>query len=56
MGSKIIPDCPAMSGTAWETRLFLPDIEGAGDSLTMEGRAERQGEFCELGARRLTEE
>ena len=23
MGIKIIPECPAMSGTAWEARLFL---------------------------------
>ena len=23
VGIKIIPECPAMSGTAWEARLFL---------------------------------
>ena len=28
--SRIIPECTAMSGTAWEARLFLSDMERAG--------------------------
>ena len=40
----------------WETRVADFYMEYWALSLTMEGRAERQGEFCELGARRLTEE
>ena len=40
----------------WETRVTDFYMEVWTLSLTMEGQAERQGEFCELGARRLTEE
>ena len=40
----------------WETRVADFYMEYWALSLTMEGRAERQGEFCELEARGVTEE
>ena len=40
----------------WETRVADFYMEYWALSLTMEGRAERQRELCELEARRLTEE
>ena len=40
----------------WETRVADFYMEYWALSLTMEGRAERQGQFCELEARGVTEE
>ena len=40
----------------WEARVTNFYMEYWALSLAMEGRAERQGEFCELGTRGLTEE
>ena len=55
-GETVFPMQSREIDLEWETRVTNFYMEYWALSLSMEGRAEWQGEFCELGASRLTEE